>query len=115
MTFFPVDRGIFTSSVWLTGTPEERVLWFWLLGNRDDDGVVRHRELAIAEGAKLPRDVVEAALQKFSQPDPDSRTRENDGRRIDRGGPWGPDGPAMPNPGGLVASRRLSGPSPAIV
>ena len=86
--FFPVDRNIFTSSIWLTGTPEEKCLWWWLLGNRDDDGVVRHRELAIAEGAKLPRPVVEAALRKFSEPDPDSRTRDNDGRRIE----WTPDG-----------------------
>lgn len=84
MSFFPVDRGIFASSVWLTGSAEERVLWFWLLGNRDDDGVVRHRELAIADGAKLPRDVVEASLGKFSEPDPDSRTRDHEGRRIDR-------------------------------
>lgn len=84
MSFFPVDRGIFTSSVWLTGTPEEKVLWLWLLGNRDDDGVVRHRELAIAYGTGLPRPVVEAGLLKFSGPDEDSRTRDNDGRRIDR-------------------------------
>lgn len=84
MTFFPVDRDIFSSSIWLTGTPEERCLWWWLLGNKDDDGVVRQRELAIADGAKLPRATVEAALQKFSEPDPDSRTRDNDGRRIAR-------------------------------
>ena len=82
--FFPIDRGIFTSSVWLSGSPEERLLWFWLLGNKDDDGVVRHRELAIADGAKLPRAAVEAALAKFAEPDPDSRTRDNDGRRIER-------------------------------
>ncbi len=83
-SFFQVDRGIFSSSVWLMGSPEERVLWLWLLGNCDDDGVVRHRELAIADGAKLPRDLVEAALARFSEPDPDSRTRANEGRRIAR-------------------------------
>lgn len=84
MSFFPVDRDVFTSSIWLSGTAEERVLWIWLLGNRDAEGVVRHRTLAIADGAKLPRPVVEAALQKFSEPDPDSRTADNDGRRIGR-------------------------------
>lgn len=84
MTYFQVDRGLFSSSIWLDGTPEERTLWVWLLGNCEDDGVVRHRELGIADGAKLPRAVVEAALAKFSQPDPDSRTREHEGRRIDR-------------------------------
>src|SRR5579862_4496213 len=82
--FFPVDRDIFTSSVWLDGTPEERCLWFWLLGNRNDQGIVPYRERAIADGAKLPRPVVEAALEKFSNPDPDSRTKDNEGRRIDR-------------------------------
>ncbi len=84
MTYFQVDRGLFSSSTWLTGSPEERCLWLWLLGNRDDQGVVHHRELAIADGAKLPRDVVDAALKKFAAPDPDSRTRENEGRRIAR-------------------------------
>ena len=42
--FFQVDRAPFTSSIWLNGTPEERCLWWWLLGNKDDEGVVRHRE-----------------------------------------------------------------------
>ncbi len=83
-SYFQVDRGLFTSSVWLTGTPEERVLWLWLLGNRDDAGVVPFRELAIADGAKLPRAVVDAALAKFASPDPDSRTADNEGRRIGR-------------------------------
>ncbi len=82
--FFQVDRDIFTSSVWLASTPEEKVLWLWLLGNRDDDGVVRHRELAIAFGTGLPRVVIEAGLHKFLEPDSDSRTKANEGRRIDR-------------------------------
>lgn len=82
--FFPVDRDIFTSSLWITGSPEERLLWLWLLGHRDEDGIVRHRELAIADGAKLPREAVEAGLLKFAQPDPDSRTRDHEGRRIER-------------------------------
>ena len=82
--YFPIDRGIFSSSIWLTGTPEEIKLWLWLIGNKDDQGVVPFREIAIADGAKLPRDVVDAALQKFSEPDADSRTRDNDGRKIDR-------------------------------
>jgi len=84
MTFFQVDRGVFTSSVWISGTPEEKVLWFWLLGNCNDLGVVPFRELAIADGTKLPRASVDAALEKFSQPDPDSKTRDNEGRRISR-------------------------------
>jgi len=84
MSFFQVDRGVFGSSMWLMGTPEEKVLWLWLLGNCDDDGVVRHRELGIAYGSGLPQPVIEAALRKFSEPDPDSRTKALDGRRIDR-------------------------------
>lgn len=85
MSFFPLDRELFTSSLWLEGSPEERCLWIWLIANRDQsDGVVRHREVAIAAGARLPREVVDAALAKFEAPDPDSRTRTNDGRRIDR-------------------------------
>lgn len=82
--FFPVDRDIFSSSLWISGTPEERVLWIWLLGHKDKDGVVPHRELAIADGAKLPRSTVEQLLVKFSGPDPDSRTGDNEGRRIGR-------------------------------
>lgn len=85
MSFFPLDQDLFTSSLWLEGTPEERCLWIWLIANRDQaDGVVRHREIAIAAGARLSRPVIEAALAKFEAPDPDSRTRANDGRRIDR-------------------------------
>jgi hypothetical protein len=86
VTFFQIDRGVFTSSLWLAGTTEEKLLWVWLLGNADDVGVVRHRELAIAFSSGLPRDVVDAALRKFSEPDPESRTRDNDGRRIARTG-----------------------------
>lgn len=82
--FFPVDRGLFTSSTWLTGTPEEKVLWVWLLGNKDDDGVVRHRELAISFGCGLSRQAVDGGLHRFAEPDPDSRTKDNEGRRIDR-------------------------------
>jgi len=84
MGFFQVDRNVFSSSVWIGGTAEERVLWIWLLGNCDDDGVVRHREIAIADGAKLSRAAVDAGLAMFSEPDPDSRTRDNDGRKIAR-------------------------------
>jgi hypothetical protein len=84
-SFFPIDRRIFTSSLWLLGTSDEKTLWVWLLGNCSvRDGVVRERELAISRGSGLSREAVDAALRKFSEPDPDSRTPDNDGRRIAR-------------------------------
>ncbi len=84
MSFFQIDRKLFRSSLWIAGTPEEKCLWIYLLGTRDDDGVVRERDIAIAYGAGLPRPVVEAGLRKFSEPDPDSRTGDKEGRRIER-------------------------------
>lgn len=82
--FFQVDRKLFRSSLWIAGTPEEKCLWIYLLGTRDDAGVVGEREIAIAYGAGLPRATVDAALKKFSEPDQDSRTGDKEGRRIDR-------------------------------
>ncbi len=84
MSFFPVDREILTSSIWVEGTPEELKIWFYLMISANPrDGIVRDTAIAIAQRCGLPVETVTAALKKFSQPDRHSRTDKKEGRRIE--------------------------------
>lgn len=85
MSYVPVDRNITTSSIWIQGTPAQLKVWFFLMLHADPrTGTVPHSDPAIAHGCVLPLEETTAILEWLSQPDPYSRTKENDGRRIDR-------------------------------
>ncbi|MES2339273.1 MAG: hypothetical protein V4537_14360 [Pseudomonadota bacterium] len=73
---------ILQSSIWDL-PPEECKVWVTLLALKDRDGLVSASLPGLAHEARLPRDVVQRALNIFLAPDPDSRSPENEGRRIE--------------------------------
>jgi hypothetical protein len=85
MSYFPIDHNILTSSVWSQGTPEQLKVWFYLLLSANPrTGVVEDADPGIALRCGLPLDVTRAALEWLAGPDPNSRTKANEGRRIKR-------------------------------
>jgi hypothetical protein len=81
MTFVKLDANILTSSVWLEDSDTVRV-WMYLLVTAGPDGVVQATVpgIALQNGLAVAR--VQEILEKFSSPDPYSRTAANEGRRI---------------------------------
>jgi hypothetical protein len=71
-----------TSSLW-EEPPETRLLFIWFLGVADIDGyVLPHTEATIARLANLPIDAVRRAVATLESPDPNSRTKSHEGRRL---------------------------------
>lgn len=81
MGFTKLDEGIVESSVWAEDSDTLRV-WIYLLAKADAVGVVYVTIPAIALQNGLHLDKVQAILLKFASPDPNSRSSENEGRRI---------------------------------
>ena len=73
---------IVTSSVWCTDDRTFRV-WIALLALSDKEGVVDGSVPGMANLCRLSVKEMRAALKKLSSPDPDSRTPEFEGRRIE--------------------------------
>lgn len=79
---------IIYSTVWQE-PPEVRVVWITMLALADRDGYVGASVPGLAKAAGVSVDVTEAALDKFGQPDPQSRSQEREGRRIEEApGGW---------------------------
>ena len=73
---------ILESTVWLE-TPPVKVVWITLLAMADRDGCVEASVPGLAKRAGVDRVYCEQALALFLAPDPDSRTKTYDGRRIE--------------------------------
>ncbi len=90
MTFAKVFRQIFDSSI--AEDPYVRHMFMDLLILADPDGVVDMTAGAIASRTRLPKEDVVRWLEALEAPDPESRTPDEDGRRIVRLDPnrcWG--------------------------
>lgn len=72
---------IVMSSIW-NESPEVRCVWITMLATKDEFGYVRGNIASLARTANVPVDTVIHALDVFQNPDPDSNTPDNDGRRI---------------------------------
>lgn len=72
---------ILDSTVWETSA-EVRIVWMTLLAMADRDGNVGASVPGLAKRANVERAHVEKALGMFTSPDPDSRTKTDEGRRI---------------------------------
>jgi hypothetical protein len=68
--------------VWLNETPEAKCLWLYILGTKDKRGFIDTTAIGLAHGANIPLDVTLLALERFSNPDPGSRTEDFEGRRL---------------------------------
>lgn len=81
-TFSKLFGTITRSSIWLEDDQTLRV-WVTMLALSDRDGYVGASVGGLAATARVPREKTLEALEKFLAPDPDSRSQEHEGRRIE--------------------------------
>lgn len=74
---------IVTSSVWCEDDKTFRA-WIALLSLSDVEGIVEGSVPGLANLCRLTVPEMRAALEKLSSPDPDSRSPEHEGRRIEK-------------------------------
>jgi len=80
--FVVIDAEILSSSVW-SEAAHVRLVWLTMLILCDTDGYVGASVPGIARAAGVTLEQAREALAKFKEPDPDSRTKTDDGRRIE--------------------------------
>src|SRR5208282_4474708 len=73
---------IVDSSIW-DEDAETRIVWVTLLALSNADGLVRGSIGWLAAKSRVSQEACRKALVKFAAPDPQSRTPDNDGRRIE--------------------------------
>lgn len=81
MGYVKLFGSILDSTVWRT-PPAVTKVWIALLAMADRDGEVAASVPGLADRAKVSRRVCERALRIFLAPDRDSRTKDDDGRRL---------------------------------
>lgn len=75
-------QSIVTSTIW-TEDDKTRIVWVTMLALADKHGEVEGSVPGLARVAGVAADDCRAALRKFLSPDPDSRTKDFEGRRIE--------------------------------
>lgn len=83
MGFTKLDEGILLSSIMIE-PPEVFKVWIALLAACKEDGVARVSSVGLSSFCFLPIETVKAALKKLESPDCESRSINDDGRRIKR-------------------------------
>ncbi len=78
-----LDCGIIHSSLWAESS-DTKICWITLLLLADPNGFVRAAPSAIAREAGIPAEVARKAISLFCSPDNESRSPENQGKRIER-------------------------------
>lgn len=79
--FTKLDSGIVCSSIW-SEPLATRVLWITLLAQSDDEGYVSTSLSGLRRTANITQEEFDSALKTLLSPDPESRTKSNEGRRI---------------------------------
>ncbi len=82
MSFTKLFSSIITSTIWMEDS-ETKIVWITMLALADKNGEVQGSIPGLARLAGVPVEACRAALEKFLNPDPDSRTKEEEGRRIE--------------------------------
>ena len=80
--FVKLFGDILISSVWQEPW-QTKLVWITMLALSDRDGYVGAAIPGLAHAAGVPMKDCEEAIEKFMAPDPHSRNKENDGRRIE--------------------------------
>ncbi len=83
MAFTKLFSSITESTIWVEDD-QTRILWICMLAMADKHGRVWGSIPGLANRARISVDATRAAIQKFLGPDADSRTPDNDGRRIEQ-------------------------------
>ena len=84
MTYTKLFSSIITSTVW-SEDHETRIVWITMLAMADKHGEVQGSIPGLARIAAVSLDGCRNAIRKFLSPDEDSRTKDDEGRRIERG------------------------------
>lgn len=90
MGFTKLFSSILDSTIWQED-PHVKIVWITLLAMSDRDGVVESSVPGLARRANVTLPQAEHALERLHAPDPYSRTKEHEGRRItglEEGGGW---------------------------
>lgn len=74
---------ILDSSIWSADAPT-RLLWITMLAMADENGMVYASMSGLANRARLSIPECEGALAVLAAPDPESRTPDHEGRRVER-------------------------------
>ena len=75
-------NSILASTVW--SEPDNvRIVWITMLAMANKDGVVEGSIPGLAVFARIPLEQTQVALTRLAAPDEFSRSKENDGRRIE--------------------------------
>ena len=82
LTYVKLFNTILDSSVWLEEN-ETRILWITMMAKADRDGIVRGSVPGLAHSARISVEGCRVALGKFLAPDPESTSKEYEGRRIE--------------------------------
>lgn len=86
--FTKLFSDIITSSIW-SEDDRTRIVWITMLALSDQNGFVSGAPSGIAALARVPLEAAKKALLALESPDVESRTPENQGRRIERAdGGW---------------------------
>jgi hypothetical protein len=72
---------IIASTVWRE-SKETKILWVTMLAMADRNGIVEGSIPGLADMARLSIQETEDAMDRLQAPDPYSRTKDNDGRRV---------------------------------
>lgn len=79
--FTKLDPGIIDSSIWAESA-ETRVVWITLLAKCDREGYARLSFSGLQRASNVPTEDAQKAIERLEGPDTDSRTPDNEGRRI---------------------------------
>lgn len=80
--YTPVFREFTTSSVWAQDS-DTRIVWLWMLLTADPEGYVPAAIPGIALAANVSLEAAQKAVAVLEAPDPFSRSKEHEGRRIE--------------------------------
>jgi len=81
--YTPLFASIITSSIW-DEDDKTRIVWITMLALADSTGLVEASIPSLAHIARVDRNSCEKALEKLSAPDTNSRSKEFQGRRIEK-------------------------------
>jgi len=89
MSYAPLDSGIVTSTLLKNG-PDVVACWILLLATCDKVGESSMQPSAAASLLRISDERAKAAFAVLASPDPDSRNKDHEGRRIVslKGGSW---------------------------
>ena len=82
VTFTKLFSSITASTIWLEDD-QTRIVWITLLAMANKNGCVFASVPGLAKMAGVPVESTRKALAKFQAPDPDSRSKEHEGRRLE--------------------------------